>query len=157
MENIENNIQSVPQNINPEFNYKSYGNGLFWAGIVGVVLTGIFYFFGKKLATDGLSGPYWENYVLVLVVYYLINSLLVIWAGRLLKNLNRTGIYILVLATISILGSLFIIDSGTNLFFYTIASSLFAIMTGAPVGVLFFLGSITVNLLKIRKWFKITT
>lgn len=149
--NLDN---SVTEN---NFPLKGYAKGLIWAGFIGLILTVIFWFFGKGLADDGMSGSIFENYVPLLVFYYTVNSLLVLLAGALLIYRKKIGVFVLLLVFISIFGSLFIVDGGTNLFLWTTASSIWAIQTGAPLGVLFFLGSVVVNTLRVGQWFKTTS
>lgn len=151
MENIETNNVATDSN----FPLKGYAKGLIWAGFIGLILTVIFWFYGKGLANDGMSGTIFEHYIPTLVIYYTINSLLVLLSGVLLVHRKKIGIFAFIIVCLSVFGSLYIADSGTNLFLWTVVSSLWAIQTGAPIGVLFFLGTIIANLAKIRLWFKI--
>ncbi len=153
MENNELNSAVVKE----VFPLRGYAKGLIWAGFVGLILTVIFWFFGKDMANDGLSGAVFENYVPELILYYTANSLLVLLSGVLLLKRLRFGIYIFLLAFVSVFGSLYIADGGTNLFLWTVTSSMFAIVTGAPLGTLFFIGTLVVNIFKIKMWFKLTS
>lgn len=131
-----------------------YAKSLIFAGVIGFILTVIFWFYGKDLATDGTSGAIFEKHVPELVLYYSINSFLVLISGIFLLNRLKIGIAILVIVFVSVFGSLFIVDRGTNLFLWTVTSSIWVFYTGAPIGVLFFLGTLSANMFRVGKWIK---
>jgi glucose dehydrogenase len=124
------------------------------AGFVGVGLTALFFWMGHGMATDGMSGRIWENYIFELTFYYLINSLLILFAGALLIRRKQLGIAPLVIAFLSILASFLWNDGEINLFMWTVTSSMF--LPGAQLATIYFLSAILVNVFRIPKWIKTT-
>lgn len=153
---MNNNNNSTEETLG--FNFRSYAKGLIWAGVVGMILS--------ALVSVFLIGNHsWDEFIIVnsqkqtnfILAYYWINTILVLISGFLLFSRKKIGIFILLIVFISIISSLFIpFNEFSSLFVFTVSSSLFFLVVGAPLGVIFFLGAVMVNVFRIRKWDQIT-
>ncbi len=145
-----NNIEPKNKSLKP------YAIILIIAGVVGFMLTIIFWLLFKDRGTSGVNSLIFLNHIPILISYYMTNSLLVFLSGIFLLNKKKLGVFILILVLILVFGSLLITDKETNLFLWTTKISLLTYIPYISIGVLFFLGSLVINIFKIKKWFEIT-
>ena len=142
--------ETTVQTVKKEFNYRRYAKFLIIGGIVGGGLTIIFTWMLPVFS--GLTLPWLYSSRELLIGYYAINSFLVFASGVALSKRKPIGLVLLLLVFFSIFASIAVVEVGTNLFIYTVTISLFAIPFGAPLGVLIFLGSVVINIFKLRQW-----
>lgn len=139
-----------------QFKPSLFGGILFASGVWGAVLSFLF----NWLATNTAAGSGWSGGVdnkSALFAYYLINSLLIVAASIFLHRKNKAGFVLLTIATVSILGSLFVdvtFDNHygpytENLFWWTVGGG--NIIWG---GSYIFLGGILINLVALPWWLK---